>query len=83
MQNDDLLSMTPMEREEERRKCGEQHEMLSAKLAHPEENLTESARSELANLAYALCLLNERIAAIDDLKRARKQGTVISFRPRS
>jgi hypothetical protein len=79
MQNEDLLSMTPMEREEERRKCGEQHEILWAKFAHPEENLTESVRSELADFAYALGLLNERIAAIDDLKSPRKRGIVLSF----
>jgi len=44
MQNDDLLSMTPIEREEERRKCGEQREILSAKFAHSEENLTEAVQ---------------------------------------
>lgn len=83
MENEDLLSMTPLEREEERKKCENQRQILSARLAHPEENLTGPPGSEVANLAYALCLLNERIAAIDDLQKARKHGTVISFRPRS
>ena len=82
MQNDDLLSMTPIEREEERRKCGEQREILSAKFAHSEENLTEAARSELVNFGYALCPLNERIATIDDLEETRNSH-FFSTRPQA